>query len=151
MSLVRRIARPLLASIFITEGIDTLRHPETRVAQAAPAVEKVSQPLGVTINAKTAVRVNGAVMAVGGLMLAAGKMPRVAATTLSTSLLATTIVGHPFWTYKDPEERRTHRKAFSRNLVFLGGLLHAAVDKDGKPSLSWRRQHRKEVRAKQDD
>src|SRR5690625_4990999 len=120
MSLVRRIARPLLASIFITEGIDTLRHPETRVVQAAPAVEKVSQPLGVTINAKTAVRVNGAVMAVGGLMLAAGKMPRVAATTLSTSRLATTMVGHPFWRRRDPEDRAALGKGFRRILVFLG-------------------------------
>lgn len=154
MSLVRRIARPLLASIFITEGIDTLRHPDMRVARAEPALEKVEQmaePLGVSIDAQTAVRINGAVMTVAGGLLAMGKVPRAAATVLSVSLAATTVVGHPFWAFKDAENRRTHRKAFARNLVFLGGLLHAAVDTDGKPSLAWRRQHRKEVRAKNDD
>ncbi|CCH74232.1 exported hypothetical protein [Nostocoides australiense Ben110] len=35
MSLVRRIARPLLATIFITGGLDALRHPSSK-AQAAP-------------------------------------------------------------------------------------------------------------------
>lgn len=147
MSLVRRIARPLLASVFISEGIDTLQHPEARVAQAAPAVAKVSQPLNLTVDVKTAVQVNGAIMAASGLLLAAGKVPRLAATTLSVSLIATTVVGHPFWRYKDPEERRTQRKAFSRNLVYLGGLLHAAADTGGKPSLGWRRQQRKEARS----
>jgi|SRR5690625_2218276 len=151
MSLVRRIARPLLASIFISEGIDTLRNPDVRVPHAEGAVEKLAQPLKINVDPKTAVRANGAVMAVGGAMLAIGKAPRLAATALSASLVATTIVGHPFWSMKDPEERRTHRKAFTRNLVFLGGLLHAAVDTDGKPSLSWRRQHRKEIRAQQSD
>lgn len=149
MSLVRRIARPLLASMFISEGIDTLRHPDARTYQAQRATEKLSKSLGVAVDTKTAVRANGAVMAVGGLLLAIGKTPRTAATALSASLVVTTVVGHPFWQYKDPEERRTHRKSFTRNLVFLGGLLHAAVDTDGKPSLAWRRQHRKEVRAKQ--
>src|SRR5690625_7059800 len=82
MSLVRRIARPLLASIFITEGIDTLRHPDMRVARAEPALEKVEQmaePLGVSVDAKTAVRINGAVMTVAGGLLAMGKVPRAAA------------------------------------------------------------------------
>src|SRR5690625_1239088 len=148
MSLVRRIARPLLASIFISEGIDTLRHPEARVVQAAPAVEKVSRPLGMTVDAKTAVQVNGAIMAAGGLLLAAGKVPRLAATSLGASLVATTDVVYPCGSYKDPDERRTLRNAFSLNLVFLGGLLRAAADTSGKPSLAWRRQHRKEVRAK---
>lgn len=151
MSFVRRVARPLLASIFITEGIDTLRHPDLRVPQAKNALDKCAEPLGVKVDPKTAVRINGTVMAVGGSMLAIGRFPRIAATALSASLIVNTVVGHPFWAKKDPEERRTHRKAFTRNLVFLGGLLHAAVDTNGNPSLAWRRQHRKEVRASQSE
>ena len=37
--LVRRIARPLLASSFIYGGIDTLRNPQSRVPGATPIVE----------------------------------------------------------------------------------------------------------------
>lgn len=147
MSLVRRIARPLLASIFISEGVDTLRRPQLREAVAREAIEKYVEPLGASVSPKLAVRTNGAVMAVGGLLLASGKAPRMAATALSASLVINTVAGHPFWSFKDPEERRTHRKAFTRNLVFLGGLLHAAVDTQGKPSRAWLRAHRKEVRA----
>jgi len=150
MSLVRRIARPLLASIFISEGIKTLRNPQERASQVEDAAEQAAK-LGVKIDPKTAAVANGAVMTVGGLLLATGKFPRLAATVLSGSLIATTIVGHPFWSAKNPVERSAHRKAFTRNMVFLGGLLHAAADTDGKPSLAWRRQHRKEVRAKQND
>src|SRR5690625_7832674 len=108
MSLVRRIARPLLASIFITEGIDTLRHPDMRVARAEPALEKVEQmaePLGVSIDAQTAVRINGAVMTVAGGLLSMGKVPRAAATVLSVSLAATTVVGHPSWAFRAVDRR----------------------------------------------
>ena len=40
--LVRRIARPLLASSFIYGGIDTLRNPQSRVPGARPVVEAIT-------------------------------------------------------------------------------------------------------------
>ena len=43
--LVRRIARPLLASSFIVGGIDTLRNPQSRVPGARPVVEKVTETI----------------------------------------------------------------------------------------------------------
>lgn len=143
---LRRIARPLLASIFINEGIDTLRNPQARIESAEPALEKITEPLNIPIDATTAVRVNGTVMTVAGLALATGKTPRIAASILSASLVATTVVGHPFWSMRDKEERVVHRKAFTRNLVFLGGLLHAAVDTNGKPSRKWRKEQARKER-----
>ena len=41
--LVRRIARPLLASSFVYGGIDTLRNPQSRVPGAAPVVDQIAQ------------------------------------------------------------------------------------------------------------
>ena len=41
--LVRRIARPLLASSFIYGGIDTLRNPQSRVPGARPVVEQIAE------------------------------------------------------------------------------------------------------------
>ena len=41
--LVRRIARPLLASIFVTEGVDTLRNPGPRVKMAEPVIDLVAE------------------------------------------------------------------------------------------------------------
>ena len=40
--LVRRIARPLLASSFVYGGIDTLRNPQSRVPGAAPVVDQIA-------------------------------------------------------------------------------------------------------------
>ena len=40
--LVRRIARPLLASSYVFGGVDTLRNPASRVPGARPIVEKVT-------------------------------------------------------------------------------------------------------------
>ena len=43
------------------------------------------------------------------------------------------LAGHPFWTVKDPAERRHHETHFLKNLGLLGGLLLAAADTQGKP------------------
>ncbi len=41
--LVRRIARPLLATPFIYGGISALRKPQDRVPGARPVVEKITE------------------------------------------------------------------------------------------------------------
>jgi len=45
MTVVRRIARPMLAAIFVTSGLDSLRHPAARAQAAAPLVKALSGPL----------------------------------------------------------------------------------------------------------
>ncbi len=40
--LVRRLARPLLASIFVVEGIDALRNPGGRAKKAEPLIDRVA-------------------------------------------------------------------------------------------------------------
>mgnify|MGYP001191486725 CR=1 FL=1 len=40
--LVRRLARPLLASVFVTGGIDTLRNPKPRAEVAGPLVDRMA-------------------------------------------------------------------------------------------------------------
>jgi putative oxidoreductase len=44
MSPIRRIARPLLAAVFISGGIDVLRNPEPRVNKAEPVTNKLAGP-----------------------------------------------------------------------------------------------------------
>lgn len=137
MTLVRRIARPLLASVFVSGGIDTLRHPGPRVQ----AVEKLN--LADTTLAKKAniadnaqlVQVNAAVQIVAGLALATSRAPRLAATALAASVVPTTAAGHRFWEEKDPASRKAQQTHFLKNLGLLGGLLLAAVDTEGRESL----------------
>jgi hypothetical protein len=84
------------------------------------------------------VRLNGIAQAGGGLLLATGHLTRPAAAVLAVSLVPSTVAGHPFWTYEDPERRRVHATHFLKNAGLLGGLLLAAADTEGSPSVGWR-------------
>ncbi|HEY4604754.1 MAG TPA: DoxX family membrane protein [Blastococcus sp.] len=142
--LVRRIARPLLASTFIYGGIDTLRNPQPRVAGARPVVETIADkadkqlPVQVPRDVEQWVKIDAGVKAGAGLLLALGKLPRLAALLLSASLVPTTVAGHRFWEANDPQEKAGQSVHFLKNLGLLGGLLLAAVDTEGKPSVGYR-------------
>jgi uncharacterized membrane protein YphA (DoxX/SURF4 family) len=142
--LVRRIARPLLASSFIYGGIDTLRNPQSRVPGARPVVEKVTEqadkslPVQVPRDVEQWVKIDAAVKVGAGSLFALGKFPRLAALLLSGSIVPTTLAGHRFWEHTDPKERFGQLSHFLKNLGLLGGLLIAAVDTEGKPSVGYR-------------
>ena len=86
----------------------------------------------------TLVRINGAAQVLAGLALATGRAPRLSALVLTGSLLPTTYAGHPFWEEKDKAARAAQRIHFLKNTSMLGGLILAATDLEGRPSLSWR-------------
>ena len=137
MTLVRRVARPMLAAIFVVQGLDQLRHPSALRSKVAPLAQQLA-PLGVPNDPELLVRANGATMVAGGALLATGRVPRLASLALAGALVPTTYVGHPFWTETDPSAKRTHRINFLKNLGLLGGLLLASVDTEGKPGLAYR-------------
>ena len=142
--LVRRIARPLLASPFIFGGISTLRNPQSRVPGAAPIVEQLTEvaekqlPIEVSKDVEQWVKINAGVQVGAGSLLALGRLPRLSALTLAVSVVPTTLAGHRFWEHDDPKERFGQTSNFLKNAAMLGGLLIAAVDTEGKPSVGWR-------------
>jgi putative oxidoreductase len=138
MSPLRRIARPLLAAVFVSGGIDVLRNPEPRAEKAEPVATKMAGPLGLPQDSLQLVKINAAVQVGAGALLALGKLPRVAALALCGSIVPTTLAGHRFWEETEPGNRAQQRVHFFKNLGLLGGLILAAVDTAGKPSLSWR-------------
>jgi putative oxidoreductase len=142
MAVLRLVARPMLASIFIAEGIDSLLHPDTK----APAAEAVVRPLAEQVpvvpdQVEQAVRLNGAVQVVAGSLLAIGRFPRLSAAALAASLIPTTYAGHRFWESADKQERSQQKIHFLKNVTMLGGLLIAAGDTAGNPSVAWRSRH----------
>ena len=119
----------MLASIFVVQGYDTLRHPEKVAARA----DKVVGPLKQRVSAlpddtEQLVRINGAVQLVAGSLLAIGRFPRLSALALAATMVPTTLAGHPYWTVQDPAERAQQRIHFHKNLALIGGLLLAVVD-----------------------
>ena len=141
--LIRRIARPLLSVAFIGQGVDALRNPKPAADAARPTLEgmrKLPDPVGTNVpsNAETFARVNAAVQIGGGLLLATGKLPRVASAALAFSVVPGSLGGHMFWSESDPQRKADERRAFMTDLSLIGGLIIAAVDTEGKPSLGWR-------------
>ena len=137
MTVVRRVARPLLAATFVVQGLDQLRHPSAKAEKVAGFAEQVA-PLGLPNDPELLIRANGAAMVGGGALLAVGRIPRLAALVLAGTLVPTTYVGHQFWAESDPAAKSAQRVQFLKNLGLLGGLLLAAVDTEGRPSLAYR-------------
>jgi uncharacterized membrane protein YphA (DoxX/SURF4 family) len=141
--LIRRIARPMLSAVFIGQGVDALRNPKPAADAARPTLEglrKLPDPVrgNVPNDAETFARVNAAVQIGGGLLLATGKMPRLASAALAFTVIPGSLGGHMFWNEVDPQRKADQRRAFLTDLSLLGGLIIAAVDTEGKPSLGWR-------------
>ena len=141
MSLTRRIARPLLSAAFVTGGIDTLRKPAPRVEMAEPVASQVADPLPLPDDTEQLVKINAGVQVGAGLLLAIGRLPRLAAAALAASLVPTTLAGHRFWEEQDEAAKAQQQVQFVKNLGLLGGLLLAMFDTEGAPSLGWRARH----------
>ncbi|HEX5089064.1 MAG TPA: DoxX family protein [Nocardioides sp.] len=143
MAISRLFARPMLASMFIQGGIDSVRNAQQKAAAAQPVTERLVPMLQRVVpqlpsDPATLVRLNGAVQVAAGLALATGKAPRTSAVVLAASLVPTTAAGHRFWEKQDPAERAQQRVHFFKNVSMLGGLLIAAGDTEGRPGVAWR-------------
>lgn len=129
MTVLRHVARPLLASMFVYGGVNALRHAPAMAPKAEPvagAVGKVAPQ--VPHDPTTLVRLNGAVHVVAGTALATGRFPRLSALVLAGTLAPTTVVGHQFWNETDPASRQNQTIHFLKNLSMIGGLLMATLD-----------------------
>lgn len=142
MPVLRAIARPMLASIFAIQGFDTLLHPERTAALAEPVVRPVADRVPAVPNStEQAVRISGAVQVVAASLLAVGRLPRLSALAIAATLVPTTLAGHRFWEAEDDKDRAQQRIHFLKNVSMFGGLLIAAGDTAGQPSLAWRSRH----------
>jgi uncharacterized membrane protein YphA (DoxX/SURF4 family) len=142
MAVLRALARPMLASIFIIQGYDIMRNPGVVAKKAEPVVRPIASRISIVPDdTEQAVRLNAAVQFGGGTLLAIGWLPRLSALAIAATLVPTTAAGHRFWDADSPEERAMQRIQFMKNLAMFGGLLIAAGDTAGRPSLAWRSRH----------
>ncbi|MGW5518940.1 DoxX family membrane protein [Nocardia africana] len=142
--LIRRLARPLLASVFVVDGVDTLMHPEPRAQAASTLVSHGEQRLPDSVSAKLpadpakVVRINAIVRVGAGTLLALNRAPRLSSLALAVTVIPATVTEQDFWNESDAQQRAAKRTAFIKDVGLLGGLLIAAADTEGKPSLGWR-------------
>ena len=152
--LLRRIARPLFASWFVSEGSSAARRPEMHAERARAAVgsfiglvprgtlggalDRYRQPTDRQL--VTLVRIHGAATAAAGLLLAVGKAPRSAALALAalTAPLALANLPRRERPALDKEARRERKDRLVRAVAFTGGALLAGADYEGRPGVAWR-------------
>src|SRR5437868_5130384 len=140
--LIRRIARPMLSAVFISRGVDALRSPKPAADAARPTLEglsKLPDPVGTNIpsNAETVARVNAAVQIGGGLLLASGRLPRLASAALAFTVVPGSLGAHTFWSESDPHRKADERRAFVTDISLIGGVIIRPGDAEGKPSPRW--------------
>ena len=154
MTVSRRIARPMLASMFLVGGISALKNAPKLAPKASdvterlmPLVKKALPTAPIPEDPLTLVRLNAALQIGAGAALATGRAPRLSSSVLALSLVPTTVAGHRFWAESDPTQKANQRLHFFKNISMFGGLLIAAGDTDGKPGVAWRaRRAAKDVR-----
>jgi uncharacterized membrane protein YphA (DoxX/SURF4 family) len=138
MSLARRAARAALAASFISGGLDQLRNPQPKAGPASPIAKPIADRVPQLPNdPESLVKLDGAIKIAGGLGLVFGPFARPAALLLAGSLVPTTLAGHRFWETTDPDQKVSDRVEFFKNVSLIGGLLIAALDTGGRPSVPY--------------
>jgi putative oxidoreductase len=112
--MLRAFARLLLSAVFLLTSTNAMRNAEYMTA--GPEALGLPEPVRM-------VQLHGATNLIGGLMLALGIKPKLAAWALITNLIPTTFAGHRFWEEDDQGSRMGQQIHFLKNMGLLGGLL----------------------------
>lgn len=145
--MIRKLARPMLASVYIADGADTLMNAPDHVEGTETILKRLrgflprkyarkipKDPIAVT-------KAIGGAKVGAGSMLAIGRFPRLSATTLAVATVPTILARHAFWETQDANEKAARRSGFLTDIALLGGLAITSVDNEGRPGLKWRASH----------
>ena len=142
--MIRKIARPMLASVYIADGADTILNTQAHVEGAQVVLDRIRYVLPrkyakqISSDPALVTRVIGGTKIGAGSMLALGRAPRLSAAALAAVTVPTILARHAFWETQDADEKRDRRNGFVTNIALLGGLFITTVDTEGKPGLKWR-------------
>ena len=154
IEMIRKIARPMLASVYIIDGVETMLNPAGHKEAAASALKKVRSVVPreyrglVPKDPETAAQLVGGVKAGAGSLFAIGKMPRTSASLLALTTVPSLIGRNAFWEAEDEDDKARRRTGALTDVALAGGVLLATVDTDGKPGLQWRAQNAAKVAKK---
>ena len=133
MSLLRGIARPLLAAPLALDAIDALIHPDRHVAKldalrpVFSRIEERSNIESIDPYLSRSARISAGVTLLAAGAFALGKAPRTCAAVLTAIALPMAVINH-----EQPASLRL-------KLANCAGLFFASLDRNGRPSHSWRR------------
>ncbi|WP_188037587.1 DoxX family membrane protein, partial [Actinotalea sp. JY-7885] len=132
--MVRRIARPLFAAWFVSEGLDAARRPDPHVARTTAAWQslgggRLPDPVD-EHRLRQLVRAHGVLMAVAAFLLAVGRAPRTSGLVLAGLTVPLAVVNQPFGrparvvatASEAAEATSAGRKRFGRPIGATGGV-----------------------------
>lgn len=153
MTILRAVARTMLASYFIVNGLKAMKRPEEFTEAAEPVAETLLPLANRTLPKQAAVylpqdttalvKATGIAQIVGGICLATGIGRRLGAVALAASMAPQLLASNPFT--GDSEGDGAGKDSFLKNLALTGSVLLAAQDTEGRPDLAWRAKNRAEL------
>ena len=114
MTVVFVIGRLLFSWLFVRSGIAHLRDEG--------AMAGYSESKGVPA-AQTMVRVTGAMILAGGILVALGLWADLGALLVAAFLLPTALIMHNYWTIEDPQARNGDAAHFYKDVALLGAAI----------------------------
>ena len=158
MTILRALARTMLASYFIVNGYKAMRHPEEFTEAAEPVAETLLPLAGQALPKQAAVylpqdttalvKATGIAQIVGGLCLATGIGRRAGAGVLAATMVPHVIASNPLQAAAGAD-REARYGLLSKNVALLGGVALAAMDTEGRPNLAWKARAQKEIFARE--
>lgn len=145
--MIRKIARPMLASAFIIDGVQTVLNPASHKESADSVLKQVRAATPrqyrsfIPKDPETAAQLIGGVKAGAASLFALGKAPRTAAGLLTATSVASLAGRNAFWDTDDEDEKARRKAGALTDLALTGGVLLATVDTEGKPDMKWRAQN----------
>lgn len=146
MSLLRFVARSMLASYFVINGVKSFRHPQEYAGEAQGLADRVLPLVNSSVPASMRgylpedtvglVKCNGFLQVIGGVSLATGIGRRLGAGVLAVTMLPHVITSNPI--KAKGADRSTAGSQLGKNVALLGGVVVAALDTEGRPNLAWR-------------
>ena len=145
MSIVRRLARPLLATGYVAGGVEAFRNSSAAAEKLDPVLKQVEQVLPqvrpVTANRAQVAQGIAAAQVLAASALALSKLPRLSASVLLGTTAINTYVQYQSADTSTKEAKSNRRNNVYKNLSLVGAVMIASVDTSGNPSLAWRASH----------
>lgn len=146
MTVLNKLARPMLAAPFAASGLDAALKPKGHreparklyaLVERYGLTEKLglSEPSDATLDLIT--RASGVVVVAAGASLARSRAPRSAALVLGLTQIPVALANNPVWESRG-ELRNKHIGGLLTSAGLIGGALIASTDRSGKPSVGWR-------------
>jgi putative oxidoreductase len=114
---MRTLGRLILGGFFLYNGIHHFQKTKDMAGYAA--TKGVPKP-------EAAIQLSGAMLILGGAMLALGIKPRMGALMVAGFLAGVSPVMHNFWSIEDPGQKMNEQINFGKNLALLGASLAVA-------------------------